>query len=246
MMATERLLFGSVPSWFGGLHILVFGSTLMVYNAPRIVRRFAVQPYRGWYFFFFFAGAAMVLATVRVLPGRFVLVCALLALFTFAYSLPLLPFKEKKRLRDFGWVKILVLAGVWTIVTSVLPMMYGGVEPGRYPFEVVIRFVFIFTLCMVFDIRDMPADQRNNIATVPHRVGLRNSYRLIYVALGLFAVLACGQCLRVHDGWRLVGTLLTVCATGAMVEYLKRWPTERAYMLLADGVMLVYAVLVML
>ncbi len=61
----------------------------------------------------------MVVFSVLHLPREILIAAGILSIFTFAYSWPLLPFKNKKRLRDFGWLKITVLASVWTVVTSI-------------------------------------------------------------------------------------------------------------------------------
>jgi len=180
------------------------------------------------------------------LPWPLVIGCIILGSFAFAYSFPLLPFKDKKRLRDFGWLKILVLAGVWTISTSVLPILASGGNITEYPFEIMVRFAFIFTLCIVFDIRDMQADLQNNIYTLPHKVGIRNSYRLIKFTLLLFVILSIAQYLHYPFEKRLAGALATAIITWIVVVYLRKHPSERAYLGLADGVMLVYAALILI
>lgn len=250
-MATERLVDMASPPLNNPLHLLVFGSTLVVYNTPRLIRR----PYgiirtqqinRPWFYVFFYTGLAL---TGLALPGlsRQVMVAAgLLGLFAFAYFLPVLPFKNKKRLRDVGGLKITVLAGVWTTATSILPMIYHQKNSGDYPYEILLRFVFIFTLCIVFDIRDMQADMRNNIRTLPHRMGIENSYRLINITLGLFALLSIIQYFRYYLALRLAGALLTVVITWIVVTYLRKKPADRAYIILADGMMLMYSILVLL
>ena len=169
-----------------------------------------------------------------------------LGIFAFAYFLPLLPFGDKKHLRDFGWVKISVLAGVWTMATSVLPILFWHKNISDFPFEILVRLVFIFTLCIIFDIRDMQADQVSNINTLPHKVGIRNSYRLINVTLLLLVALSVIQYARYQMPERFAGAILTVIFTWLVVRYLQKRPSERAYMLLADGVMLFYSVLVLL
>ena len=179
-------------------------------------------------------------------PGMMV-GCILLGTLTFAYSWPLLPLKNRKRIRDFGWLKIIVLASVWTIATSILPILTESKNIMDYPFEVLVRFAFIFTLCVVFDIRDMQKDLQNNIYTLPHKVGIRNSYLLINITLTLFAVLSIIQYFRYPSlGDRLAGALLTAIITWTVVLYLRKHPSERGYLGLADGVMLVYALLVLI
>ncbi len=250
-MATERLISASPVHLFSYLHVLVFGSTLFVYNTPRIVKRPSGKhsrshDFRTWHFLFFFAG--MLLTIVGLCHMRFQMIAASTALgvFAFAYFLPLLPHKEKKRLRDFGWLKITVLASVWTIATSVLPILYLQKNSADYPFEILLRFVFIFTLCIIFDIRDMQKDMQNNITTLPNKVGIANSYLLINFTLVLFSMLSIVQYVRFPFPARLAGALLTALITWLVVRYLRRHPSDRAYLCMADGVMLVYAALVLL
>jgi 4-hydroxybenzoate polyprenyltransferase len=246
-MATERLINGVVPNLFTHIHLFVFGSTLLVYNAPRIFRKpkFS-QPLRRWYFVFFFVGLLTAVTGLAGLSWVLVAGGVFIAAFTFAYSLPLLPFKNKKRLRDFGWLKILVLAGVWTSVTSLLPILCWHKSIADYPFEILLRFVFIFALCIVFDIRDIATDRRNRIETLPYKVGLKNSYRLIDAAIALFIVLSIVQYMRYPVESRLVAAIVTGMTTKLVVVYLRCKPSDRAYLLLADGMMLFYAALVLI
>jgi 4-hydroxybenzoate polyprenyltransferase len=249
-MATEKLASGASPLLFTHLHILVFGSTLLVYNAPRISGKptlYKTQPFLIYYLLFFFVGIIMTVYGLSWLSPTMVVGCIILGAFAFAYSLPLLPFKNKKRIRDFGWLKIIVLASVWTTATSVLPILAGGRNIMDYPFEILVRFAFIFTLCVVFDIRDMQADLQNNIHTLPHKVGISNSYHLISISLIVFAVLSTIQYIRHPSlGGRLAGALVTAITTWGVVLYLRKHPSERGYLCLADGVMLVYALLILL
>lgn len=248
-MATEQLVGQHAPLLLNSLHLLVFGSTLVVYNMPRIVRR--VEPgsrsqrLRGWYYLFFCIGLVLIGWDVPRLPLDVLVTSSILSVFAFAYFLPLLPFGERRRLRDVGWLKITVLAGVWTTATCVLPVVYLQKHITDFPFELLLRFVFIFALCVVFDIRDMRTDLRSNIVTLPNKVGIRNSYRIIYIALVVFALLGMVQYMRYPLNSRLAGTLLTAICALLVVHYIRRQPSDRAYLLMADGIMVFYAVLVL-
>ena len=222
-MATEQFILIPGPVLLTPLHILIFGSTLLVYNAPRTLRRpFAHENNdrgkfrnpRTWYFTFFFLGLIITLYALPALSLHMLIACAVLGTLAFAYSLPILPLKNKKRLRDFGWLKILTLASVWTIATSVLPIVYHGKMILAYPFEILLRLVFIFTLCIIFDIRDMQTDLRQNL----------------YI--------------RYPMASRLISAIITAIITRIVVGYLRKHPTDRAYMGLADGMMLLYSILV--
>lgn len=180
------------------------------------------------------------------LPRRIIAVCVLLGLLSFAYSLPFLPFKNKKRLRDFGWIKIIVLGIVWTVVTTVLPIIYWENSLAAYPYEILIRFSFLFTLCIAFDIRDMQTDLEANIFTLPNLIGLTNSYRLMDTTLILFVSLSVFQYARYPVIEKLIGALLTAVVTKWAIYYTKKHPSDRAYLSWVDGVMLLYGLLVLL
>jgi 4-hydroxybenzoate polyprenyltransferase len=250
-MATERLINGYSPPMMNSLHILVFGSTLLVYNTPRIARMLngglkAKQGYAKWYVFFFCVGVVITGLGLYGQSAAMLTVSCILGIFAFGYFLPLLPFKNKKRLRDFGYLKIIVLTGVWTTATSVLPMLYWQKNLAAYPLEILLRFVFVFALCVMFDLRDMRHDLENKIYTLPNKVGIVNSYRLIYAALIFFAAISVVQYIRYPIAGRLAGALITAAGTWLIVQYVKKHSSDdRLYLLLVDGAMLMYALLVL-
>lgn len=253
-MATERLLIARIPPLFTALHALVFGSTLIVYNAHYIIKRAApntsdryawTQKNRYWHFIFFISGITICISSLFFLSWKILLGCVVLGFLSFAYSIPLLPFANKKRIRDFGWIKITVLTSVWTIVTSVLPMLYWDKSLTAYPYEILIRFVFMFILCVAFDIRDMQTDLDSDIFTLPNLIGLKNSYRLMDLAILLFMVLCTIQYIRYPSGTRFAGELITAVVTKMAINYTKTHATDRVYLGLIDGMMLFYAIMVL-
>jgi len=253
-MATERLLIGHVPALFSALHVFVFGSTLLVYNTHYVVKRSSAavsdrvswsQHNIHWHYIFFTIGFVSCIGSLFFLSWEILEACVVLGLLSFAYSLPLLPFARRKRIKDFGWIKITVLTGVWTIVTSVLPILYWHQSIADYPYEVLMRFVFMFTLCVAFDIRDMQTDLEADIYTLPNLIGLRSSYLLMNGTLLFFAFLSVVQYLRYPSPARLTGELFSVLLTKAAIGYTKKYPSDKAYLGYIDGMMLVYGVLCM-
>lgn len=253
-MATEKLITGTVPDIISPLHSLVFGSTLCVYNAhylfkvslPEVSDRFAWSQYHMiWHTGGLLTGMLCCIISLFFLSWHILLACIVLGILSFAYSLPLLPFANKRRFKDFGLLKIFLLTTVWTIVTSILPMLYWGKGIAGYPFEVMIRFVFMFTLCIAFDIRDMQTDMENRIFTLPNRIGLTNSYRLMDIALVLFVVLSVVQYVRYPSGQRLAGEAITAVCTKLVIVYTRKHQTDKAYLGLVDGMMFLYALLLL-
>jgi 1,4-dihydroxy-2-naphthoate octaprenyltransferase len=240
-ISSEALINGSMPRPVSPLHALVFGSSLIVYNLAGILRRRNV-PARRWKMLFFTLGIAMVVLSARWLAPSILELSAGLGLFSLAYSYPLLPLRQVRRLREIGWLKILVLAGVWTTSTSILPLMYWHRQLSSFPYEILMRFVLIFVLCFVFDMRDIRTDREQNIYTLPYVLGERYSYRLINACLGLFVVISVVQYARHPISGRLAAACTTAVVTRLIIEYLRRHPSERAYNGLVDGIMLLYAI----
>lgn len=254
-MATERLLLADIPPLFIPLHFFVFGSTAMVYNAhflqlktsERVSDRYQWSlQYPYAHRIVFGLGVLLCGGSLFWLGWQILLACVLLGVLSFGYSLPLLlPVGSGIKLRDFGWVKILLLTGVWTIVTSILPMLYWHVPIADYPFEILLRFVFMFVLCVAFDIRDMQTDFKAGIYTLPNRIGLQNSYRLMYGFILLFLALSIVQYLRYPSAIRLGAELITAFITWRVIVYTRTHTSDKIYLGLVDGMMLLYALLVL-
>lgn len=252
-MATERLFLRYFPPLLTSLHALIFGSTLLVYNTHYLIRKSEMSDRfdwtlrnHYWHYFFWLAGLALCVVSAFFLPFAVLKGCALLALLSFAYSIPLLPFRDKRRLKDFGYLKIVVLTSVWTIVTAVLPMLYWDMSLSDYPFEIMIRFVFMFVLCLAFDLRDMQTDRESRIMTLPNRIGVTNTYRLMYLGTALFAVFSMVQFLRYGQASRFAAELVTALYVLWALGYTRRKPSDMAYLLYVDGAMLFCAVAILL
>jgi 4-hydroxybenzoate polyprenyltransferase len=252
-MATERLILQVIPPLCSALHVFIFGSALVIYNVHHVIRKPASQELSSWLHirhrrdvWMAVTGALLCGITAFRMNGPVLLACCVLSVCSFAYSVPLLPFRHKRRLKDFGWIKIWILAGVWTAVTAVLPMLYWQQQMAYFPFEILIRFVLMFILCLAFDIRDVHIDENAGIYTLPSKIGLRATYRLIDILLLLFVLLCLLQYLRYGSLFRFSGSILAAWLARLAIHYAKRHPSNKVYLLYVDGVMLLYALLVLL
>ncbi len=252
-MATEYLIKRDLPFLFNSLHLFLFGSSILVYNTPNFYRlnsesrRFKFlfhYDYKYFRILFVLLGILFIIISLYDLPIEIVFLSIFLAFFAFAYFLPFLPFNAKKRLRDYGWLKILILSIVWTIATSVLPIIYLHAKINNYIFEIFGRFLLIFVLCIIYDIRDIDIDCKTNIKTLPNLIGLKRSYFLIYFSLIAFLCASILQYNRFHIIERFFSALITIIIIRLVTLFLKKYPSEIAYLLLADGVMLIYSIVV--
>lgn len=254
-MATEKLLLHGMPPVFSSLHFFIMGCTLVVYNVHYLIKKSTaelsdqyawVQKNRKWNYAFLILGFLLSIAFVFQMPHAVWQVCMLLALFSFAYSLPILPLKQKHRLKDFGWVKIILLAIVWTSVTAVLPILFWHSSLLQFPFELLIRFVFLFVLCLAFDVRDMEVDLEAGIYTLPNKIGLQNTDTLIRVLLFVFFALALIQYFRFALLLRLIINIVSALLTLIAIRFVRKYPSDYNYILLLDGQMLLNGILLLL
>lgn len=254
-MATEELIIGTIPQLFSTLHLLVFSSTLLVYNVhyllkkstPELSDRYGwSQQHKVWHYLLLAIGLVGCAAAAFYLSKSLLIACMILAVLSFSYSIPLLPFKDKKRLKDFGWIKILVLTTVWTIVTTVLPILFHEQALSGYPYDIAMRFVFMFTLCVAFDIRDMQTDMEAGIATLPNLIGIKGCYKVMSTSMILFIVMSIVQFIRQPEVGRVIAEVAVAFAVRFAIDYSRNHPTDKAYLGLVDGMMLLYAGLILL
>lgn len=253
--ATESLFVGKEIEVFSPLHTFVFACTLVVYNVHYLIKKSTdqlsdqyawMQQNKLYNYLFLSLGLLLGAVFAFQMPKVIWQICLLLAALSFAYSIPFLPLKNKHRLKDFGWLKIILLSTVWTSVTAILPIVYHQQIVAHYPFEILLRFVFLFILCLAFDIRDRAVDLEAGIFTIPNRIGLVNTYVLITVLCLLYIVLAIVQYLRFGFADRLGIQLLTAITTYWAIHFVRRHPSDKNYLLFVDGQMLLNGLLILI
>ncbi|MCC6187147.1 MAG: UbiA family prenyltransferase [Chitinophagaceae bacterium] len=246
-IATEKLILGHLPPLFSSLHLFIIGSTLVVYNVHYLIKKSSiaisdqyawVQQHRLWNYFFLGLGFVLCGIFAFAMPKAVWQAGIVLSVFSFAYSVPILPFKNKYRLKDIGWLKIIILACVWVAVTAVLPMLFWSVNPLAYPYEIGLRFLLLFILCLAFDIRDMQVDFEAGIYTLPNKFGVVNTYRLINMLAFVFFAFALAQLLHRSLWDRFLLNIVTIIATLWGIHYVRKHPSDKNYQLFVDGQML--------
>lgn len=104
------------------------------------------------------------------------------AVITLVYVVPFLG-GFQKNLRRVSYLKIFLVAFVWSGVTTVIPLIVG-----EYQYEVNIillfvqRMLFILVLILPFEIRDMKLDFKN-LKTLPQKIGIEKTKKVGFVLL---------------------------------------------------------------
>ena len=156
-----------------------------------------------------------------------------------AYALPVFP--GKKRLRDYPYIKIFLIGSLWTLLTIGIPVMHAN----TYSWYVITlllleRFLFIFSLTIPFDLRDIRVDQEHKVWTIPMVLGIKWAKRLS-MGLLLAALLLLGLLVYYFQVWspRAYSILiLTYGAAGWLIYKSKSQGSDYFFSIFIDGVMI--------
>ncbi len=180
---TSLLLYGSN----GNIHVnsIAFSATLLFYCFHRINKhKFLttgenLEERNNWmsrniliYYFLIALALIALIIELTFMPLKAYLVFVPVGLLGVGYTFPIIPTKNGlKRLRDIYWLKTLWIAFAFSWLTSFLPVIFNEpLESILKPMVLFIfcrSFLFLFAICIPFDIRDMNFDK--NRESIPFR-----------------------------------------------------------------------------
>jgi len=222
-------------------HLLVTGGTLAVYARHMARAARTSKESRPFDIAQLVGGALVGVALLQGIPPMALLVAVVLGLLSTAYSHPMLP--GGRRLRDFGLLKPVILAGIWSLGTTLFP----AVASGRFPIdawqlsweECALRTSFILPLCLAFDIRDAAPDAAAGVRTWPVVLGSATTEGLCFLLLAAFGA---AELWVFRDAVALGVTGALVAAFAALaVRFAVRKPVAQTGWMWVDAAMLVYA-----
>ncbi len=108
------------------------------------------------------------------------------------YTLPL--FSEKRRLRDYHYIKIILISFVWAYIAT-LPLYLNGAQWNGLGLYFSEKFLFILAITLPFDIRDLEIDGYTELRTIPKLIGVKQTYALC------LALLAIGLGIQLYVGY---------------------------------------------
>lgn len=198
-----QIQLGLKPQWHPYLFIIFF-ATLFEYNLHRLItvltnkealnsekHRWVNENLAGFYVLV--AASVVGFAVVAVLAKKEVLITfAPIALVTLFYSLPI-PVHSRPwfRLREIPYLKIFLIAMVWSASTILLPIVqFSGIFDNTHVALLLTeRFFFLFAIAIPFDLRDFDADRREGLKTFA-RFGEKKAMAMSYTALILFFMIS--------------------------------------------------------
>lgn len=90
-----------------------------------------------------------------------------------AYTLPLLG--NGKRLRDLSFIKIFLIASVWSYVTIAIPLIQSAYSTEAVMYYSTMIFCFMMAITIPFDIRDLGIDKANKVPTLASALGVNRA-----------------------------------------------------------------------
>ncbi|MDO7851075.1 hypothetical protein [Hymenobacter convexus] len=243
------------PAIDGGVNgrvvALVFAATLLVYNLDAVLPFKHRQPAAGsgrkaWQqrhrrTLAVLAGAAALAAGYFFLAdGWWHFLPALLPLTGLAllYSWPLVRWQGRRRaVREVPLLKGFLIAGVWSAITVGLPALALHRPLAEALGLLAQRFLLVLALTIVFDIRDLSRDRAAGTRTFPLVLGVAGA------KAAALAFLAAAMTLGYERGVPPLGLGLTALAAAAVILLAEERRSDYFFALLADGVLLVPAVL---
>ncbi len=155
------------------------------------------------------------------------------------YTLPVLG--RGKRLRDYGYIKIFLIAIVWSWITVWIPLHYFADMPAT-PSLVLLsveRFLFFIAITIPFDIRDQHIDKRTDLKTMIHLIDAalarRLCYLLLFVAMTILVFLTFNYQL---GGYYTLAHIITYLITCIIIYLSTDKEHDYYYTGLLDGMML--------
>jgi 4-hydroxybenzoate polyprenyltransferase len=165
---------------------------------------------------------------------------------TFLYSAPKIPHPWFRLLRRVALGKTIFLAGVWTHVTTVLPIIISGHEwKMEHTLFVISRFFLIYAICILFDYRDRDDDKKNRVRSLITFLGEKYITALFILSLLVFLA---ATLLLLQYGYGLAPVLILLLPgviTGALYNYARRNFSDTLYYFVLDGLMALSAILML-
>lgn len=235
-------------------YCFVFGATLFQYNLPYVINlnrqnnSLRLLSISSTSIHHWLAGIAAILMLVSVFSLTFlqIVLFAVMGILTVLYSFNLVPFTAGKRLKDYGTVKIFTLTLLWVVITVVLPVINKPISAGLLFFLCGLRLLFLWILCLLFDVRDIAVDEKAGIKTLPVLMGKNKTRSVCYLLNSIFLILAVIFCLQNQTLVILNAYIICGAATFFIIKLTKTNNSPIFYLACVDGLMLLQATLIII
>ena len=241
--------------------LLIFFSTLFDYNLHRLItvitnKEALNNDKHRWVkknllLFYMVVALSVIgfLGTVMYADKKVLFTLAPIGLLTLFYSVPV--FKTNNtifRLREIPCLKIFLIAFVWSASTILLPVIQSAATHNIKNIIGMLaeRFLFLFAITIPFDIRDMKADAKQGLKTIPLLIGKSRALITANIILLLFVLLCLQHYKNTSEVWLNYAFLFSAATTFFFINN-KKLPSKHFYYYgILDGTMLLQGLLVLL
>lgn len=234
---------------------LIFFATLLEYNFHKLVVIWKKDeeyenPKYDWTkknikFFYSLILVSLAAFLFFVFTSKIQVVIAffLLGFITFLYSQP---FLKILNIRAVPYSKVFIIAIVWSLTTSILPMIYSHNHINLNVILIILeRIFFLIAITIPFDIRDIEQDKSAKIKTLPILLGKEKAYKLSYISLLIFIIICIIHYANSEQIYILIAMFLSGLSTFVFL-YSDKLRTFKFYHYgILDGTMLLQGLLVL-
>jgi len=240
---------------------IIFFATFFEYNIHRLItvitnKSSLNSDKHNWVrenlkvFYFLVAASIVGFICVVFLANKNVQIAlAPIAIVTIFYSLPIFKTENKIfRLREIPYLKIFLIAFVWSYSTILLPIIQFGYEfkSGIIIAMFLERFFFIFAIAIPFDIRDIEADKQAGLKTIPILLNKKNSMTISYLSLFFSFFISFFHYLTLNKAFIVLAIGISILITFLFLGVNKIRNFPYYYNLVLDGTLLLQGLLVLL
>jgi 4-hydroxybenzoate polyprenyltransferase len=259
LTVSAQVQLGMRPHWRPYL-LLIFFATLFEYNRNWLIELFFYKEdqntkKRKWILknrkkllFVTIISATLLLFAVFTTKPQVLFVFIFLGILTFLYSMPVSGNKSYLfKLRDVPYLKIFLIAFVWSALTVFLPAIQAGEEILNVQVELLFaeRFFFIFAITIPFDIRDMQVDRDAGLKTIPLLVNQKKALTLSYLSLLISLIISVFH-YKMQNNLFIIEALCISFITTYLFLKLKTFRNlNKYYYQILDGTLLLQALLIL-
>lgn len=204
LTVSAQIQLGMPPQWHPYLFFIFF-ATLFEYNLHRLITVLTndealksdkhqwVRENRKKFYMLMFSSVAGFIIAACMAKKEVLLAFMPLGIVTLFYSVPVSGNRRHLlRLREIPYLKIVLIAAVWSASTILLPVIqaHEKFNSAKVILLLIERFFFIAAIAIPFDIRDMEADRHSGLRTLPLLLGKKNARIISYLSLMVFFLIS--------------------------------------------------------
>jgi 4-hydroxybenzoate polyprenyltransferase len=255
-----QIQLGMKPQWHPYLFIIFF-ATLFEYNIHRFITVITnnealnsdkhkwVKENKKMFYLLVLISVIGFIYVCAMAKRRVLVTLAPIAILTLFYSLPVVGNKKNIfRLREIPYLKIFLIAFVWSLSTILLPIIQSNVTINKSQIIVMLveRFFFVFSITIPFDVRDIDADRQAGLKTIPLVLNENKSLYLSYVSLLVFFIISFLHYQNLSNWFVILPLFISTLTTFIFLKSKTIKTLSYYHYGILDGTMLLQGVLVLL